>query len=176
MWWRNLSVLALGAALSLAGCGFHPLYTERAGPHTEVRQALASVYVGTIQDRMGQQMRNMMVERLTPDGEPSAPRYRLNITLTRVMGGINFQKNATASGGEMTLSAQWYLNDNKTGRLIRSGALSSTDSVNYLGPRYASVSAERDAESRLLTDMADMITDQVAVFVESRHQPQKPQP
>lgn len=176
MWWRNLSSIALGAALSLAGCGFHPLYNERASGHTEVRHALAMVYVGTIQDRMGQQFRNLLVERLTPDGEPATPRYTLNVTLVRTMGGINYQKNATASGGEMVLSAQWFLNDTKTGRLLRSGALTSTDSVNYLGPRYASVSAERDAETRLLDDMADMVTDQVAIYIQPQNQIAKPQP
>ena len=84
------------------------------------------------------------------------------------MVGINYQKNATASGGEITMSAEWQLLDYQSGQRVAYGHFSSIDSVNYLGPRYASVAAEQDATERSLTDIADMITDRVAVYL-SKH-------
>jgi LPS-assembly lipoprotein len=167
MWWRSLPVLALIAALSLSGCGFHPLYNHRVSASADVKKELGAVRVATISDRTGQILHNKLLERLTPEGEPEKPRYTLNVTMTEVMYGINFQKDATASGGEMNITVVWYLNENDTGRMVRSGSFSSVDSVNYLGPRYASVSAERDAEQRLLSDIADVLTDQISVYLQA---------
>lgn len=167
MWWRNLSALVVMSALGLSGCGFHPLYAQRQASTAQAKDVLGTVHISTINDRSGQILRNNLLERFTPNGEPSAPRYTLTVTLLESMAGINFQKNATASGGELTMSVTWALINNQTGLSVSQGAFSSVDSVNYLGPRYASVAAESDAESRLLSDIADLMTEQVAVYLSS---------
>lgn len=168
MWSRNLSPLVVIAALALSGCGFHPLYAQhRTALSAQTQDVMSTVHIATINDRTGQILRNFLLERITPNGEPASPHYTLTVTLLESMGGINFQKNATASGGELTMNVTWALIENQNGQIVAQGDLSSVNSVNYLGPRYASVAVERDAESRLLTDVADMLTERVAVYLSS---------
>lgn len=67
---RNfLTLLAVGFGLISSGCGFEPLYGDRAG-ETPTRLELAAVEVGPIPERLGQQVRNALVDRLNPGAEP----------------------------------------------------------------------------------------------------------
>ncbi len=169
MWWRSPTLPILALALALGGCGFHPLYSQ-AHENTQIRQQLSGVHVSPIDERNGQILYNALMERMHTDESVAQPRYRLQITLEENMGGINYQKNATASGGEMQISANWQLLDVTTGRRVDSGKFSTVDSVNFLGPRYASVVAERDAERRILENLSDLITDRVAIYLTSHKQ------
>ena len=172
MWWRNAQCLMVLVVLALTGCGFHPLYGSRSGTpaSAQIRERLSSVQVSPIDERLGQILHNALLDRIPSEDASAQPLYRLQVTVQEAISGINFQKNATASGGEMSVSSSWQLFDRSTGRRLASGSFSSIDSVNYLGPRYASIVAERDAERRALDDLADMITDRVAVYL-STHKP-----
>jgi len=172
MWWRNAHPILITLCLALAGCGFHPLYgSQSVSPaNAQVRERLALVKVTPIDDRNGQILHNELQSRLHSETTPVPPEYQLTITLISTLGGINFQKNATASGGELTMSATWSLTRIGAPKSLASGTFSSVDSVNFLGPRYASVSAEHDAEHRAINDLADMITDRVSVYLSSHKQ------
>ena len=170
---KLISVLALAALLG--GCGFHPMYAQRTptSPKQTVADRLALIKIGTIQDRQGQILRNALVERLTPKGEPSKPAYTLRVTLSKTEGGINFQKNATASSGETSVSATWVLTDLATGKSPAGATFTSVDSFNYLGPRYGSIAEERDSEERVYLDMADMIVDRIAATLAALPPPKR---
>ena len=159
-------------SLALAGCGFHPLYGSKSVSQTDaqVKERLALVKVAPIDDRNGQILHNELEYRLHSETKAVKPEYTLLITLSSSLGGINFQKNATASGGELNMTATWNLIRYSSDKSLASGSFTSVDSVNFLGPRYASVSAERDAEHRAINDLADMITDRVAVYLSSHKQ------
>jgi LPS-assembly lipoprotein len=110
------------------------------------------------------------MQRMRSEDTQVKQRYRLQVTIEETLNGINFQKNSTASGGEMSISANWQILDVESGRRLDSGKFSSVDSVNFLGPRYASIAAERDTERRTLENLADLITDRVVVFLSSHPQ------
>ena len=159
----------MGLLLALSGCGFHPLYGSNTGlAGTQNHDAFGLVAVSPIDDRIGQILFNALTARMHAGSQQTQPLYRLQITLHQSVAGINYQKNATASGGETTMAADWQLLDYQTGRRLSHGRFTSIDSVNYLGPRYASVAAEQDSAERSLNDIADMITDRVAVYL-SQH-------
>ena len=70
---------AVAAALiSLAACGFRPLHAPGAGAEPEV---LAGIEIAHIPDRLGQVVRNHLLDRLTPRGAPAAATYRLAVSL-----------------------------------------------------------------------------------------------
>jgi LPS-assembly lipoprotein len=181
MWWsspsrhpaRGLRAAALLLLGGLSGCGFHPLYaTDPKAPHTDFTQQMARVRVESIEDRNGQILRNALIQHLTPEGEPTKPLYTLSVTLSEAMSGVGFQKDASASAGEMTITADFALH-NPNGTIALLGSTTSVVDVNYLGPTYASVAAERDAEQRALSTIADTITDRVAIFLRNGPQPVK---
>ena len=77
--------------LFLAGCGFSPLYVEResgskwyynAKFDTSIVEEMQQVKVEPIADRFGQQLRNNLLDSLTPKGAPKHPKYRLFVKLT----------------------------------------------------------------------------------------------
>ena len=159
---RRWAVLA--AVLALSACGFHPLYQSRGDAASPIAKEFASIRINGIADRDGQILRNLLLERLNPDGEPLHPRYVLSVHLTRQMSGIAYQKDATASGGELTLTAVYTLRDTANNATY-GGSAASVISVNYLGARYASVAAERDAENQALTQLADSLQDRLATYL-----------
>ncbi len=161
MWSSRLLLIVVGLVLS--GCGFHPMYGQRAdsvagaaGPE------LAAIRIAAIADRKGQILRNALLERLNPRGEPDKPRYVLTVTVSESMTGLGVQRNNTASLGEMTVSATYQLRTFLTAAPVASGSATSVVSVDYLGARYGSVAIERDAEDRVLIDIADDLRNQLA--------------
>ena len=172
MWWRSAQLLALLSLLGLPGCGFHPMYAFNAAlpADAQISERLAQEQVATIDDRAGQMLRNALLDRFHSESAAVQPRYTLHVTVQKGMGGINFQKNATASGGVLNVTVLWQLLDHSRSKPVIGGTFNSVDSVNYLGPRYASVVAEQDAEKRSLNDLADLITDRIAVYLSSHRQ------
>src|SRR5690242_7641602 len=80
MWWCRAAGAAL-LLLALAGCGFRPLYgTRAADPY--VGPEMGGIYISPLPDRDGQLVRNALLDRIDPKGEPQQPRYRLDIKLT----------------------------------------------------------------------------------------------
>jgi LPS-assembly lipoprotein len=129
---------------------------------------MAAVQVGVIKDRVGQKLRDILVERMTPRGEPLEPRYNLSVKLTESMISLGYQRDTTATLGEMRASAVFILTSVDQ-KISISGQSQATVSVDYLGPRYGSVAAERDAEDRAVSQLADGIVTQIAAFLEDPH-------
>ena len=93
-WFR----IAFGVALLVvAGCGFRPLYGERAD---SVRDRLAAIAINQIrdrvahEDRIGYEVYNQLRDNLNPRGVPATPLYSLAVQLTiditpLIMAGSN---------------------------------------------------------------------------------------
>jgi len=165
MSWSRSFLVAAGVAALSSGCGFHPLYGQRSSAAPAgIADQMAAIRISGIQDREGQMLRNALIDRLTPRGEPSTPAYILDVRLSESMTGLGQQKNSYASLGEMNVAASFSLLS-RDGRNGFSSAAHSVVSVNFLGPRYASVAVERDATERAIADVADSIRDQVAAWL-----------
>lgn len=168
MWWSK--ALLVVAALGLSGCGFRPMYgtlQDSAGIGPE----LAQVRVLAISDRLGQQLRNALVQQLSPAGEPVAHRHEIEVTYSTSLEGLGFQKDAEATLGRLSIIASYTLRETG-GNRRSSGTSRSVVSFNYLGPRYGSVAHERDAEERAVQDIAQDIRRQLgAYFARTRAQP-----
>lgn len=63
----------------VSACGFEPLYVEKKSSgqwyydnkfDTGIKEEMASVKVELIQDRIGQLIRNDLLDKLSPKGEP----------------------------------------------------------------------------------------------------------
>ena len=176
---RTLLALAILAPI-LAGCGFRPLYGRHDddsanGPISEKMAAVRIVVTTTRPDaqdgeREGQMLRNQLISHLNPKGEPVKPEFTLTIKLDSSMAGLGQRKDATATLGEVSMNAKFVLQpktteDGKPGKGGMSGVSSSVVSANFLGARYASVSAERDARSRALSELSDDIALQIAAYL-----------
>lgn len=172
MWWsRALIALAL-LALGPAGCGFQPMYGRGSAPTSPMAEELASVRIAGIENRLGQQMRNSLVQALNPRGEPANGSYILEVQLSESMSGLAESSDGKSTVGRMSIEAQYKLVDTQTGKVVHTSRTQSYGSYRYLGPRYASVVSERDTEERVVGSLADNIRTELSVwFLDRRPDP-----
>lgn len=157
--------------LVVAGCGFHPLYGRQANP--EVVPALADIKIDVIQDRVGQQLRNLLFSRLNPEGEPAKPKYILETKLHESQQSLAIQETEVATRANLNISAAYHLRDLTTGATLYSSNSRATASYDLLQSEYANLAAAQDAERRSLQVIADDMTRRLSFyFTEDRSKQQ----
>src|SRR5579883_3045016 len=150
--------------LPLAACGFHPLYAE--SHRTADAPALAAITVAPIAERMGQQLALSLREQLNPRGLSVEPRYRLNVTLYVSRGDLGIQRDATATRGQVSVTAYLVLTDAKTAKVLYRGSAHSLSAFNVVNDAFAAQVAQDDSDSRTVRDLADEIRTRLAIFLQ----------
>lgn len=164
MWWSRALLLFAVLALGPAGCGFRPMYGTPSGAASGVDADLAAIRIGPVKDRIGQQLRNALVQRLSPRGEAADYAYTLEVRLSESVTNLGFRKDTYATVANLTMSAQVQLRNNQSA--VLNDTVTTTVYFDHLGPRYASIATERDAEERALNQLADDIRNRIAVAVQ----------
>jgi LPS-assembly lipoprotein len=100
-----LNILIIFTSLGVSGCGFQPLYA----PTNQAREKLSHIKIKQIPDRMGQVLRNHLLDTLTPYGEPKNPEYILKITVDEQRIDLGFRKDATARRAQLQYTADVIL-------------------------------------------------------------------
>jgi LPS-assembly lipoprotein len=177
MWWSRTLLLVVIAVLGPAGCGFRPMYGERAESISPTASELAQIRVGAIPDRVGQQLRNALVQQLTPSGEIARPLYVLDVRVRDSAGAVTTDESGGAALGNMTMTAQFSLTEvgTKSSKTSFAGSARSITSYRYYGPRYGTIATERDAELRALSELAGNIRNQLSAYFASRAAGFKPE-
>jgi len=159
-WSRALGAVIL--ALGISGCGFRPLYGGAGG--TEVLEQLSQVRIETIEDRHGQILHNLLLDRINPEGRPDRPLYSLKIiaNLNTTELGLRFTEIATRA--QLTLQASFALTDNRTGKTLVNGVARSANSYNIPDSEYARVIAEKDATERAAREISDEIKSRLSLL------------
>ncbi len=155
--------LGLGLALVVTACSFQPLYgTSTEG--TAARVGSASISINPIgDDRVGQQLRNGLINRLTPRGQPAFPAYQLDVTITDSLGDLLVQEDSTVLRRNYILTASYRLIELATGDPLYSSTVSRTASLNRSDSEYANVIAQRDAEERAAEAVADVLAQRLGI-------------
>lgn len=166
---RILSLIA-AAAIALAGCGYRPLYGDRgAVGGADVRKHLAEVKIAGIADRRGQILRNYLLDRMNPQGEPGQARYVLSVTTTEVARVTDSRADGTATRSDLVIGARFSLRDANSDTVVYVDRTESVSTYNLLTNRFASVASQDEARRRAMEYMADQIATQVALFLNRRH-------
>ncbi|MGE0745067.1 MAG: LPS assembly lipoprotein LptE [Rhodospirillales bacterium] len=163
---RGLALIGVvAAALSLGGCGFRPLYGERAAA-PEIGEKLADVGVDIIPDRSGQILRNELLDRMTPRGAPGAPAYHLGVALTESRQEFAIRQDETATRSNVIFSARFALRRASDNQVIHGGIAVVRNSYDLLQNKFATLSAEEDARTRALRQLAEEIRTRLAIYFE----------
>jgi len=168
MWWFKRVFLLL-AVVSSAACGFQPLYGG--GKNGPVAGELAEIKISPIADRLGQQLRNELLDLLTPYGQPAHPKYRITISLTESKSELAVKKSEAATRANMTVNADFRLIDFRTGAEVFKGTSSLVGSYNILSNDYATLAAERSAKERIVKQVALDIQTRLSAFFKLRARP-----
>jgi hypothetical protein len=151
-------------AFALAGCGFHPLY---GGANGGMGATLSTIYVEPMQDRLGYEMRNTMIDLLDGPGTPAGALYRLQMSLTATTQGIALQNDAAITRYNDTLKVTYTLTD-MAGKTVTSGVETGLSAYNVLpsapNANYGTLAEQQDADKRAAQDIAERIRLDLNVF------------
>jgi len=160
--WRRRSVLLW--LLGLSGCGFQPLYGDRAHGGLGSVEELTQIGVDHVPDRIGQILRNNLVDRLTPTGEPDRPRWRLAVRLAVAKQGLLISKDESITRFNLNIIANFVLYETGSNREVTRGQSRTFASYNVVTSQFATLIAEKDAETRAVREISDDIRTRLAVF------------
>ena len=156
-------------AFAVVACGFQPLHGRQgdAAGGTPAAQ-LADVYISPIPNRIGQEVRNGLLDRLNTLDQPVGSQLRLDVKLTSRKEGLAIRSDETVTRFNFRLRALFRLIDTRSGETIFSGRTVSISAYNIVRSSFANVTAEKDAQSRAAREVSEEIHTQIAVYLKTR--------
>lgn len=160
----NPKYAALAALLTLAGCGFSPLYGGDAGGETSAQ--LGQVAVSNIPERPGQMLRISLQTQLHAGGAPVTEIYALNVSYNIVATDLGVLQDTAATRFQLTATANWTLSPiGDPQHPLASGTATGMDAGNIIDQQYFAVDMETDTLNQHLADtVAAEITSQLAAW------------
>ncbi|MBT4770001.1 MAG: hypothetical protein HOO00_05685 [Rhodospirillaceae bacterium] len=157
-----LFLAAIATTISTSGCSFRPLYGES---DKSVIPDLARIKIFPIENRPGQILRNFLIERLTPKGQPRQPVFSLYVTTSEGIQSLGIRKDETVTRANMIVTASYQLIRTINGEVLFSGQASSTSGYDILTSDYATLSAEKDAIKNNMRLIADDIKTRLSFVI-----------
>ena len=167
MLWSKSTALALTCSIVLlSSCGFAPLYRHQSDS-AGLFSHFAAIEIAPIESRLGQKLRNHLQDKLTPDGKPSEPLYKLIITINDTRNDVVILKDATSTFAKITLRARYKLKNLNKAQIVTSGTTVATTGFNITQSEYVNIQAENGAQSRLAEQISMKIEKLLALFLKS---------
>jgi LPS-assembly lipoprotein len=152
------SVLVLVAA-----CGFQPLYGNQTNS-AQVTAKLAQTYVLPIEDRLGQIVRNQLIDKISPAGLPSNANYTLKVSMTQTKSNVAIDQASATNRVNMNMTGNYALYDRTGKKPLFKGSAFSIASYNVVTSDFANLSAEKNASKRAAIVVSEEIHRQLSVF------------
>ena len=156
------SIIFILACWITAGCGFQPLYETR--KYNPVIKEFAYVHVAPIKDRIGQQLRNEILNRLHSSAKKNRYKYKLVTTLNEGIQALAVRKSAFATRANLTVTATFHLIAEDNDDPVLSAIEKTTVSYNILDSEFATLIAQNDAQKRAIESLGKDIVVRLAVF------------
>ena len=154
-------MLVLG--LLLVACGFQPMMATPTN-QPAVDEQLAQVTIDEIPDRVGQELRNRLIDHFYHDGRPAKPLYRLVIKLDTSQMTLAVQSDVSASRSEWIVTANYQLYYIPNNTLVLSGSSRAVPGYNVTYAQYSSFVSENAAFDRGIVYVGDDIATRVGMY------------
>lgn len=153
--------LVIGIVCLVASCGFRPLYAPIGDNASKddvfAFEVFSKIEIQRIKDREGQFLRNQLVQLLHPSGQARVIEYDLVITLSESKSGLAVRRSSDATRANLTISAAFQLVQRGSSAPFHFGSVRSTGGYNIFESEFQTLSAEKSARERALTDVAHQI-------------------
>ncbi len=161
---RRLLVIAI-LAFALPGCGFRPMYGESAtATSPSINARLESIDIRPIPDRLGQVVRNELIDAIAPQGSSGAPVYELALKVGEEREDVGIRQNAAATRANYRMSAKFELREIATDKVVLTATTWAETAFDIVQQDYPTVIAQQDAQKRLAVGLAEEIKTRIAVF------------
>lgn len=156
------SIVISALCLFLGACGFKPLYGTNGASMAsgDLLEQFSAIDIADVRDRQDQQLRNRLINRLTPRGTKDKVRYQLQFKMSEDIEGYGFRQDRAVTRERLQLKAQMVLIDMETGEPILEKDNNAWVAYDVVQSDFATVSAQRDARLRATDILADkMVAD-----------------
>lgn len=155
--------------LTLAACGFRPIYGVNKYTATGVEDTLAQIYIGGIPDREGLFLRNELIDRFYRDGRPTNTAYTLSFEpLSESKTSLDLTKDAYSTRGQLNISTTLRLNEKATGEIVLERPIRSIASYNVLNSEFTNRVSEQNARENILRDLARQAEQHVILYLKRK--------
>ncbi len=145
----------------LGACNLRPML--HATGDEGVRGELEAISITGLDGRLGQLVRNALLDDLNPTGVEVPSRYILEIDLERSAQALGIQLDNVITRFNLELTARFQLLDAASGELLYQSYVQRIASYNVNLAPYATLAAEVDAERRIAREVGDNIGTLLAV-------------
>lgn len=173
MWLKELErmkrVGGIFAVFMLAACGFQPLYVQRTSGNawyydgqfdTSIADEMSQIKISSIADRFGQQLRNDLLDLITPRGTPRQAKYRLDVKLAdKAVTQQAMRDDVTATSERIEYLVEYRLFQGAN-QLVAGNSIAFV-SYDILSNPYSTTMAQKKAE----TDAAKIIANDIALRI-----------
>ena len=159
-----VAIIVFSATLS--SCGFSPLYGKRVAGQDSAEDHLALIQINQIKDRVGQQLHNRLLDRLTPKGEPVNPAYVLTVDVSESVSSLGVKKSAVATRSNLRLDVSYVLMPviNTLEEALSSGTVLAISGYDISNSEYTTLVAAQNARTSAVREAADDIRTRLAVY------------
>ncbi len=162
---------ALLLLFSLTACGFEPLYVQKKQESlwyfggefdTSISTEMAKIKVQTIADRFGQELRNDLLDMITPLGVPARPTYRLVVDVEPIeITQQAMRDDITATRERVRYKVNYRLLSAESSEVLVSGDSIAYVSYDILANPYSTTFAKKKTQ----TDAAKIIANDIALRI-----------
>lgn len=154
-----MRVFIIISLLLLTGCGFKPLY-EAGGSSVAMQEKLSAIEIAPISDRLGQIMRNRLLDRLNASGKQD---YGLEIFLAQSTEGYGVRPDAATTQEQLTVVATVKLVALADDSVLFAEEMRARTSYDIVLSDFATVTQREDSARRLVLELAERIHRRLAL-------------
>lgn len=152
-------------ALTLAACGFKPLYGERSNGAAIVSDLSAIDVTPIGSTSVDRELRQALEDRLYLNG-PSPARYEVRMESQLYETDVAVRQDTNVTRKNIHLNVDYSLVDLESGTVLLTARTSAIGAYNRVASEFANIIASRDAAARVAQQVADDISLRLAIYFE----------
>ncbi len=154
------AVAAVLIAASPAGCGFRPIHSDQS---YAAAANLSLVEIALIPDRIGQMLRNELLDLFRPRAADT--QFELTVSVTESIQNLGVQLNSIATRANLRVRASYTVTRRADNATMIQGSLESINSYNILKSDFATLAAEAGARRNAVREIAKRLQERVSVWL-----------
>lgn len=168
------NILILTTFILLTGCGFSPLYVQHSGGtwtskdnyDKSITYEMSQIRITPISERFGQQIRNKLLDLISPKGAPTKAKYRLDVELDKKeVSQQAMRDDVTATSERVDYTVNYKLYQGNT--ILVSGDSFAFVSYDVLNNPYSTTMAQKKSEENAANIIANDIALRIGAYFHS---------
>ena len=145
--------------LILSSCGFRPMYKQT--PYNDLSQQTSKIAISPVQGFDGQygiELRNSLLNKLTPMGKPENPNYILDIALSSPsISDYTIKTNGVAAARLVRMNVNYTFKKKGDAKVLLSENISASSPYNLLSNQFSTEMLKKDAIKLSIEDLSNQI-------------------